>query len=209
MALPKNKEAYISQGAKTAVEDWLKTKIYGRRVEADSKYTLKGKEVEHYAIGILGELHNWFYTKNEQTLENDFLIGTPDIIEENEIIDIKCPWDFSTFPLFDKSPKIDYFYQLQGYMWLTGRKKGRVIYLLLDAPDHLIEREIANALRNANCLRDEAIEERVKKQLTYDGVDWKYRVKEFTIEYDEAVIEVIKERVNACKRYAIELMNEL
>ena len=64
------------------------------------------------------------------------MCGTPDIITEDSIRDVKNSWDYSTFPLFEnKLPNDDYWWQLQVYMILTGKHEGSVDYMLMNTPN--------------------------------------------------------------------------
>lgn len=115
-----------------------------------------------------------FVLKNEKYFEDDYFCGTPDLILEDEILDIKNSWDCFTFPLFENEiPTKDYFYQLQVYMHLTGKRKARLVYVLLNTPEDLTW----------------------ETQNDYSSLDKKYRIKTFSIEYDESVIEDLKQRV--------------
>jgi hypothetical protein len=44
---------------------------------------------------------------------------------------------------------------------------------------------------------------------SYEGLDSKYRIKTFDVEYDEAVIKQIIERVKECREYINELNEKL
>ena len=175
MTNPRSKTETISKTTQTYVEDWLKEQIYGFRKEIRSKYLDKGNEMEVVAIdSVIDWLDLQMVLKNEKTLEDEHFTGTPDLILEDEVIDIKCSWDAYTFPLFDEEiPTKDYFYQLQVYMHLTGKRKSRLVYCLLNTPEHLT----------------------YEPQRNYDAMDKKYRVKTFDVEYDEAVIKDLQERV--------------
>ena len=123
--------------------------------------------------------------KNEESFEDEFFTGTPDIITNDEILDTKCSFDAYTFPLFDKElPNKDYFYQMQVYMHLTGKKKARVVYVLLNTPEELTWEE----------KRD------------YSNMDKKYRIKDFVVEYDAEIIANLQEKVKEARKY-IETIN--
>lgn len=109
-----------------------------------------------------------------------FFCGTPDLIVENVVYDIKCSWDCFTFPLFENEiPNKDYFYQLQVYMYLTGCKKAVLTYVLLNTPEELTYEEKHN----------------------YDNMDKKYRIKTYSFDYDETIIEQLKEKVTNVRQY--------
>lgn len=176
MTNPRSKREVISKTALTYVHDWLKERIYGHKKEINNKYVNKGLMLEDEAIDTAIELLDLqFVLKNEQSFENDWFIGTPDLIFENELIDVKCSWDCYTFPLFEKEiPTKDYYYQLQVYMALTGKRKARLVYVLLDTPQELSFEPI---------------------ETNYKAMDKKYRIKTYDVEYNDEVIEELKQRV--------------
>ena len=175
MTNPQKKTDLISKTTVTYVYNWLKESIYGVRKEINNKYLNKGITLEDEAIdSAITWLDLHFVLKNEKYFEDDFFCGTPDLILEDEVLDIKNSWDCFTFPLFENEiPTKDYFYQLQVYMHLTGKRKARLVYVLLNTPEDLTW----------------------EKQNDYSSLDKKYRIKTFSIEYDESVIEDLKQRV--------------
>jgi len=135
MTNARKKGEILSQTTKTYLEDWAKEQIYGVRKEIKSKYLTKGTELEDQGIEKAIEWGK-ITVKNELFLEDEHFTGTPDIITPQCIYDIKCSWDCFTFPLFEQElPTKDYFYQVQIYMHLTGIKKAKVVYVLLNTPE--------------------------------------------------------------------------
>jgi len=173
---PRLKNETLSQTTKTYVETWVKERIYGTRKDFDSKYTDKGNILEDEAIDTAIEwLDLPFVIKNEEFFEDEYFMGTPDLILEDMVLDVKCSWDCFTFPLFDAElPTKDYFYQLQIYMHLTGKTSGKVVYLLLNTPENVASWEPKH---------------------DYSEIDQKYRIKTFDVVYDPAVIEMLQNRV--------------
>ena len=200
----------LSAGAKTYCQMWLKEQLYERRKEFSSKYTDKGNAVEDESIRYLNKCLGKDYAKNEDYYQNNYLCGTPDIVGDNHIIDVKNNWDFSTFPLFDTGiQKKDYYYQLQGYMALTFSKTATLAYLLMDAPHHLIERE-ARQLAYRDNLDYDWIFEDVQKQMSYSNIENKaLRLKCFPVDYCPSVIAEIEERVKMCRKYIEEIKDEI
>jgi hypothetical protein len=191
----------LGKTGETYVKSWLKEQVYNRRVEISSKYLSKGLIMEDAGIDLYNEYAGIFSVKNEQFFENDFICGTPDIILKDEIIDIKCPYDFSTFPLFEKEiPNMDYYYQLQGYMWLTGRKSANLVYTLVDMPEHLIEREAKSKSFQLGYDFEEVLID-LSKKLTYSDISIDKKIKCFKIDYNEQIIDKIKTRVEECRNY--------
>lgn len=181
MVSPRNKSEALSETTKTYLQEWLKSEIYGVKKEIYSKQIEKGIVLEDEAIDfVVANLDIPFTIKNEKSFEDDFFTGTPDIILDDTIIDIKVSWDCFTFPLFDTEiPTKDYFYQLQVYMHLTGKTKAKLVYVLLNTPENLMY-EMAD---------------------DYSGVDPKYRIKVFDVKYQPEIIEELKEKVILANEY--------
>lgn len=190
MTNPKLKSETLSKTTKTYLQEWTKEQIYGFQKEISSKYLEKGIRLEDEAIDkSITWLDLDMALKNEETFEDEYFTGTPDLILENEIIDIKCSYDLFTFPLFEtECPNSDYEAQLQVYMHLTGKKSARVVYLLLNTPDDIAPWE---------------------SKFNYDDIDVKYRFKAFTVNYDPEVIEKLKERVIESRKYIDSLCAQL
>lgn len=174
------KAGELSKTTQTYVDAWLKEKIYGYRKQFSSKQTDKGLAYEDEAIDKAIEWLNLpFVLKNEQKFENDFITGEPDLILDDCIIDIKNSWDCFTFPLFETElPNDDYYWQMQCYMDLTGKRKAKVAYILLTTPETYQNME-----------------------MTYDHVPTEQRIKVFEIDYDPEAIEKIKKRVEEIRNY--------
>ena len=178
------KKGELSKTTLSYVDTWLKEQIYGVNKDFSSKYTDKGNRMEDAAIDYVEEhlYPNDLLIKNEEYFNDEYFKGTPDLILEDEIIDIKNSWDCFTFPLLAKElPNKDYYYQLQVYMHLTGRKKAKVIYVLMDTPEDLLG--YYNSV------------------VSYQNIDSKHRIKVFEVEYSGEVIEAIKTRVNEIREY--------
>ena len=124
MTNPRKSGEVLSQTAKTYVQDLVLLEKYGIRKEFSSRYTDKGNEVEELSIALVNEVLNYkFIYKNDEHFNNDWVTGTPDVNTDEVLIDVKSSWDASTFPFFETEiPNKDYYFQLQGYMWLTGKQ---------------------------------------------------------------------------------------
>ena len=199
MANERGKET-MGKDAKTYCKEWLKNQLYNRRKTVESKYFDKGNLCESDAI----EFVSMYFPdlplliKNEKNFESDYMTGTPDLILPDEIIDIKCPWDCFTHPAFETElPEKNYYWQLQGYMSLTGIEKGRIIYVLMDTPMELIEREIRF---------NPAREDEILAYHSYSNVPDKLRIKCFDVARNDQDIEAIKNRVIECKQYIKSLL---
>jgi len=181
MTKPRSKSEVLSKTTKSYLQEWTKEQIYGVRKNIQSKYLTKGNEVEDAAIDYASENLGWLFAiKNEEYFEDEYFCGTPDVMLEDMIIDIKSSWDCFSFPLFfDVIPNKDYYYQLQTYMHLTGKRKAQLCYVLMNTPEDLEYGETND----------------------YSQIDSKYRIKTFDIDYDEEVIAEMQEKVNQSRDY--------
>lgn len=187
MTAPRNKSEVLSETTKSYIKEWLIEQIYGFRKEIKSKYIDKGNKLEDTAIDKAIEwLDLDFVMKNEDSFEDEYFTGTPDIITNDEILDIKCSFSPFTFPLLeDVIPTKDYEIQVQVYMHLTGKKKARVCYILLETPPEFNYGEVED----------------------FSHLDKKYRIKTFSFEYDENIILQLREKVKECRVYLKKFSN--
>jgi hypothetical protein len=153
----------------------------GVKEEIKSKYLTKGNLCEDELIDITAErLGLGILEKNMVHFNDDYFQGTPDVITDELVIDTKNSWSYTTFLDSITSP-IDKGYeaQLQIYMHLTGVKKAKLVYGLLDVP------------AEANYGED----------IFYSHLPINERFFAFDLEYDEAMIKAMQEKVNNCKLF--------
>jgi len=186
---PKKPSDLLAVGSKTYVKSWLKEQLYGMRKTVTTKYMEKGTMLEDEAID---RAITWcdlpFVLKNEAMFQDEYFTGTPDIITDELVVDTKVSWDFDTFPLFeDEIPNNDYFYQLQVYMHLTGRRKAKLVYVLLNTPEYF------------------TFEER----FDYESLDVSLRCKSYDVEYDAEVIAMLTDKVVKAREYIDLLLKSL
>ena len=202
----------MGETCKTFLKELYIEKVYGFRKDIKSKYIEKGLLVEENAISFYSVQNGGFYYKNEQRFNNEFLTGEPDIITDEFVIDITSSYSVSTHfdKIFDKlenkSLNKDYYYQLMGYMNLTGLRKAKVAYVLVDTPEKIIEdekRKLSWEMYATSDLSPEFLEacEDVDRNHDLSRVPVEKRIIEFDIEYDEKVVEEIYKRVQECRTY--------
>lgn len=206
MTMPRAKKdieaGKISKTSESYCINWLKEQLYNRRKEVTSKYMEKGNIMEDESIDFISEyLDLGIIVKNEKYFENDFLTGTPDIILNDCVIDVKNSWSWETFPLFETDiPNKDYYYQLQSYMILTGKTKAKLIYALTNTPLHLIEKEAYFYAKNNGYEYDDIIDDFIKK-MTYSDIDDELKIKVYDIEKDDSFEEKLNSQVEKCRKF--------
>lgn len=196
----------LSAGPKTALGTIFKEEIFRKTKQIKSKYLEKGVLVEGEAIELYNQVKDSKYVKNSKRYNNEYITGEPDIISDI-IIDIKSSWDYTTFPFTDERlPSKDkgYYWQLQGYMALTGLESSKVAYCLVDTPDGIIFNDMKSTAGklglHVDDLPDELNQE-IWDSHKYSDIKINIRVKEFEIERDQKSIDAIYNRVTLAREY--------
>jgi hypothetical protein len=115
---------------------------YGRFKGDTNKYIEKGNMVEEDSITLYSRVAKKLFTKNNETFSNEFITGTPDIIHDSHVVDIKSCWDmFTFFANLHKPLNKDYLYQLNGYWDLLQARSASLVYVLVNTPDVILEQE--------------------------------------------------------------------
>jgi hypothetical protein len=210
----KAKEAgELSETAKTFVEETYLRKEWGYSEPIVTPEMLKGRFVEPYIIGIINDLlpsETTFRIANRELFKNEYFSAKPDIILTGERIieDVKASWSIKTF--FYSELVKSYWWQLQVYMNVLGYKKARLIYVLVDTPDHLLEQEKKRYYFKYECNEEDAdlIDAYKKLDRTHiieNRIPIEQRIKIFEIEYDAIAIERLKEKVVKAREYYFRL----
>jgi len=119
--------------------------FHNREEDITSKYLEKGIEVEEDSLSTYCRVKKKFFKKNEINLTNKYTSGTPDffdgptddIMDAEEIIDVKSSWSLITFlnAKLDKKVNSDYEWQGHTYLGLIPKaKRFRLAYVLSNSP---------------------------------------------------------------------------
>ena len=205
LMLKRDAKPQLSAGAKSYINELFMYKEFGVRQEINSKYIDKGNEVEELAIEIAGiQLGYEGLVKNEDYFENDYIIGTPDVVNDEVLIDVKSSWSASTFPFFDTTLKNNiYSWQLKAYMYLTGHTESYLCYCLVPTPEDLILDEMRRVSWKRGELGEVSIETEVNVRSYFDlsKIPTEKRVKAFKVELTKEDVEQIKEKVELAREY--------
>lgn len=117
----------LSETAKTYVMEKVAESITGQRHEISSPALAWGEEWEPYAATMYEQVFEAVHPIG--FLHDDYLGGSPDgLVGENGGIEIKCPFNQGVHlsnllltPETFKSERKEYYWQIQGYLKLTGR----------------------------------------------------------------------------------------
>lgn len=193
---------------------------YGRVKDITTKEMKKGVLVEDNSIDLFSIVDGNIYQKNEERIKNNYIIGTPDLYDGedimscNEVIDIKSSWDIFTFlSNVEESMPDTYYWQLMGYMALTGAKIGTIAYCLTNTPEEIVLQEKYNLLRNMNVVTEEDIKykkevEKLERNRYFDDIPIEERVLTISIDRNEDDIQKIYQRVEKCREFLAEFEQE-
>lgn len=183
---------------RSALRDIWISQNYGRERDFSSAMIEKGNRNENKGITMLSNTLRTFLKKNTEHFQNDYFTGTPDVIDDGRVFDIKCSWSLHTF--FDADITRDYEWQGRVYMELTGCKMFNLVYVLTDTPEKLIEQEVNKILyKSADTSLFDDINEAVKKQMTFGDIPIEKRIKIFNIQHDPELIEKAKAKIDLCR----------
>lgn len=208
--------------ALNVIKDAVLFNEYGIDKFVTSKHIEKGIINEEQSLEMMKRVTGWDVdlSQPKKRYVNSWVIGEPDLVSNQYLVDVKNSWDGTTFPWFETDvPNKDYLYQLQTYMWLTGFNESYLIYTLTSAPEHLLFKEAEKLSYNLHSLPkyheksfDEMLEIGTKlatQQLMFDHIDEHKRVKIFRIQRNEAIIDSIRDRVEKAREIYDQYRNTL
>lgn len=207
-----DKEAgLLSKTAKSHLIETYAREIWGIEQDITTPQMKKGTIAEEDGITTLSRVDKRFYTKNTERKENEWLSGHADIVEEDEIVDIKLSWNALTFlpKLIEPIDKV-YEYQLQGYMWLYNKPKGRISYCLVDTPDNIIQSEKYRLLRSMDVVSEEdpsyqIAARKLESNMKFSHIPPELRVINHYVDRDDEIIAKIPAKVERAREFLIEL----
>lgn len=202
----------LSKGAKTYIKDVFFGHKFDYQKRFTNKYTQKGNIKEASALHeVVKYLGLPMAVKNEKHFENDYTHGTPDSIFKplDFQLDIKNAYYPNGLDSFDE--KVDHIYKEQAhdYNWLTGVNHGFVCKVLMNLPEHLLEKEAYILLKEAglNKMTDSFYEE-VRDLYNFEAKPIQDRIKLFKVSTSKEDIDRLKTSVKLAREYYEEL-NEL
>ena len=239
MTAPRSKSETISETTKTHLVDLWASFKYHRREDISSKYLSKGNEREEDSITLLNRYlfqlgKRVVLNKNTERLTIDFITGEPDVFigdsikNAEAIYDTKTSWSLHTFlrsSIAELSSQ--YYWQMQGYMWLTNSPVAYVSFCLVNGTEKSIANEKRIASYSVNSIDVENDEDFISKckqieinhifdlpafQNDYPHFDfhnnieeWSFdipfekRIKLFEVKRNDNEIELLKHRIQDCR----------
>lgn len=149
------------KGMRKLYQEWQTRQLLGTDYSGynANPAILKGLTYEDLAVELVfkGEAK-----KNEERFENDYMTGTPDVIHQEVVFDIKNKFKHEGLVSLKEVPSI-YYHQMQGYMALTGTTKSTLIFIYINAPEFLVEDEAPHyEVKTFNVYAEEGYMNKVK-----------------------------------------------
>lgn len=197
----------LSATARTHLIEVYARELYDFKKELNNKYITKGNEVEEEGINELSLHLRYPMEKNEVTYSNEYLVGTPDIVTNNLVIDLKSSFDWVTL-LSNIPSELDPMYvaQVNGYLDLLGYDTGYIAYILLDTPESIRNKEKFYLLSSMDVISEEspafvkAWEEK-EKNMIFSNHPIEERILLFEVKKDQELLEKAKQKVVKAREF--------
>jgi len=180
----------------------------------------KGEMVEQDGMRLLSEVDGVEYKRyvdeygEKQRIYSSFLSGEIDfysgehVMAAGSIVDNKAKFDYPTFlKCIKKTAESSYYQQVQGYMNITGAKKGFISNTLVSAPDEIIEDmrwALARKLRCATTESPEFLTEWPKwlHSMKFDHMPAGLRVHKIPVKpFTNDELNKLHDRIKECRQW--------
>lgn len=201
MVKSRSKSDPLSETTKAYLREIWIEEVFGRKKFITSAPMEKGTTVESDTLELAQQVTGTVLFKNNTQMSNEYVIGTPDNLDKKaeEVNDAKSSWDLWTFMgVTEDKAKKDYYYQVLGYMWLCGFKKGNLLYGLVNTPEPIIYDEWRKL---AWRMTEEEAEAIVRKNHTFDDIPAEMRLKKFSFEWSQDDIDTLIEKIELSREY--------
>ena len=207
----------LSKGCITTLVD-----VYSRYKYDKNEPTFQGEYVpslmngtlsEGASLKILSELDGVDYKLEKSVISNSYLSGIIDAYIGDKpkgakvIIDVKTATSLQSLLVnLRKDVKPQYYWQMMGYLFITGADYGEVCHVLPSYHPTIIESELQKLKHRLSILELDEKELDIKcnrliDSLTFDDIDIRKRVVRFRIEPDKKVFKQIKEKIKHCREW--------
>lgn len=206
----KKPELKLSTGAKTYIEECWYGDHFEFQKSFHNKYVEKGNMKEDASIKALSKYLGFMTVKNESHLSNEFIHGTPDVRLNKPkcTIDTKNVYYPNGLSFFqDEKEKHDYIWQIHGYNYLDEKDTGFVARILMNPPDHILEKEVWNYWKNSgnDGQPNDEFRNEVQEMFNFEKKDISERVNLFRVDTTKNEITIIKKSVELANEYYKEL----
>lgn len=184
----------LIDGAKTVLREYYAYKKGLDKGRSYVKDIQKGILMEDFTIELVDDVifGSQGLVKNEKHLSNEFIQGTPDVIGDDFVLDVKSPWDSKTFlNKITEKVDIDYVWQLKGYCWLTNKARAILAYGLVNTPTYAC---LQASFQNKPF-------EQIEYECTYEHIAEAERVIAYKIPIETSDQVQIEKGIGMCRDY--------
>jgi len=208
----KTTEVKLSDTCKNYLRSLYLSQRYGNRYSflgcVGVPQMVRGIKQEDWAVKMLSEFRGKQYFREKKRLKNDFLVGSIDVMDSkylklaSHIVEIKTK---ETIGDFNKRVGVDleesHFLQIQGYLSLSEKDYGEVVYCLVPPSEDKIQeqKELFYNLKN-NTRKWESVECNIR----FNDIPLNEKIIAYRVERDNKVISSIEERVEVCRKWIVE-----
>lgn len=206
----------IGSGGISRLKDIYTKEKWGKEVISVAKdyvpAVLNGTLSEGKSLSIVSELDGHDYKVHKKLIKNRYLKGILDcylgasVKKIHRVVDIKTASSMQSLLSLvkDEETQSKYYWQIMGYLAITGADEGEVCHCLVSYSERIINDEINKFLQRTKNLGfdGEYIESqihRIKFNMTFDEIPIEQRVVRFKVERDESAIKNIYDKVKFCR----------
>lgn len=208
----------IGPGGISKLKDiYIKEKWHKEIINVAKDYVpaiLNGTLSEPKSLELVSELDGITYKKHKALIKNKYLKGILDcylgasLKKMDKVIDIKTAASMQSLVglIRDEETKSKYYWQIMGYLAITGAQEGEVCHCLVSYSERIITDEINKFLQRTKNLGfdGEYIDaqiHRIKFNMTFDEIPIEQRVVRFKVQRDEEAIRNIYDKIKFARKW--------
>jgi hypothetical protein len=208
----------LSPGCISKLKDlYVREKYHKQVVNIAKDYSpaiLNGTLSESKSLGMLSEIDGIRYKTHKKLIKNDHLKGILDAYsgksarKASKVIEVKTCANMQSLVNIIGSKDISsmYYWQIMGYLAITGADEGEICHCLVSYPERVIKDEINRFLFKAKSFDfdGEYIQthiDRIRHNLTFDDIPIHERMYRFKVQRDDDAISRIYEKVKHCRKW--------
>lgn len=172
---------------------------------------------EGKSLSLICELDGVSYNVHKKLIKNKYLKGVIDaysgksVYKSKKVIDIKTASSMQSLVslIKDEETKSLYYWQIMGYLAITGAEEGEICHCLVSYPERMINEEINKFIARVKNIGvdGEYIEEnieRIRFNMTFDEIPIEQRVVRFNVQRNDDAIKRIYEAVKLSRKWLID-----
>jgi hypothetical protein len=207
----------LSAGCKKYLKYLYAKERYGSRYQLLGRQEvvqmIKGIKTENQAIDLLAQVDGRPYYRYKKPISNKYLtakldiLSAPSVKKSDRILDVKSCYDHRTFmSRVDGNLSDADRYQMQGYLAITGKEVGEIVYCLVGPANDVLQEQY-QLLQAKICKGGPVTEEflhawkKAEDSMLFRDIAPEERLIARQVERDDILIEEIYDRVATCRNW--------